>query len=134
MNNKKLPLLKNYSSRKEWENACWQKISESKDLLNSLATNYERHNLVMRAVAIEEIFSGKTYREISKDLFISQQTISGIKKALKEKSYRSYQERSKTERKKKVYSSKLEKKPKSGRAGEIGFYRRTKYGKVWIPL
>jgi len=129
-----LPKINNYSFRKEWETDCWKKILGSKDLMGLIITADERHDLVLRAAAIGEIYSGKTYREISKNLFISQQTISGIKKALKEKNYRSYRDRSRTERKKKIYSSGPKQKIKSGHIGEIGFYRRTKYGKVWIPL
>ena len=46
-----LPLIKNYSSRKEWEVACWEEIMNSKVLLKLLVTQHERHNLVMRASA-----------------------------------------------------------------------------------
>ncbi len=124
-----MPPVSNYSSRREWENACWRKISESGDLLQILTTSHERHDLVMRAATIDSIKSGKSYRETSKELQISLQTISGVKKAINEKGYRSYLERSKTERKKKSYSSNSSRKKKE----PYRHYRRTKYGKVYTP-
>jgi len=129
-----LPSLKNYASRKDWEIVCWDKILSSKNLLNSLITFNERHNIILRAAAVKEILFGKTYKEIGEELLLSPQTISEIKKALKGSNYQSYRERGKTERKKKVYSPGPKRKPKFEHAGEMGFYRRTKYGKVWIPM
>jgi len=66
----------------------------------------------MRAAAIDLIQSGKSYRQISEKLWLSSQTISCLKKALAENGYKSYQERSKTERKKKNYSPKNKNKKK----------------------
>jgi len=100
-----IPPIDNYSSRKEWENACWSKIVKSEEILNLFTSSYERHDVVMRVAALKGFISGKSYRQISKDLFLSLQTISSIKKAIKESHYRSYQERSKTERRKKKYSN-----------------------------
>src|SRR3989344_7123234 len=97
----KVPSLEDYSSRKEWEAACWKKIIESEELLQLLITSHERHDIVMRAAAIDSIASGKSYRKIAEELWLSSQTISGIKKAMDEKAYKSYLERSKGERKKK---------------------------------
>ena len=95
-----IPSVDDYSSRQEWEEASWQKILKSKELLQLLITSHERHNLVMRAAALKGLMSGKTYRQVSKELFLSLQTISGVKKAMVENNYRSYLERSKKERKK----------------------------------
>ena len=124
-----MPKIDNYHSRAEWEDACWQKISVSKDLLELLVTSHERHDLVMRAAAIDAIASGKSYKEIEKELWLSSQTISSIKKALAENNYRSYLERSKKERKKKIYSHSTE----SRRVRPRGTPRRTKYGILYIP-
>jgi len=124
-----LPLIGHYSSRKEWEAVCWRKILKSKDFLESLVTLYERHNLVMRAAVIDGMVSGKKYREIAKELWLSQQTISAIIKSVKENSYRSYRERGKTERKKKVYSFRPKKK-KEYRGRRI----RTKYGPMHVKF
>lgn len=124
-----LPSLNNYSSRKEWEDACWQKILKFKDLLESLTTSNERHNLVMRAAVMEAINSGKKYREMAEELYLSPQTISAIKKALKENNYRSYRERGKTERKKKIYSDWSKPKKKKYRGRPV----RTKYGTIYLP-
>lgn len=125
-----MPEIRNYNSRAEWETACWRKISASKDLLDSFITSYERHNLIMRAAAVDAIASGKSYKQIGNELWLSPQTISGIKKALAENNYyRSYLNRSKKERKKRVYSHTA----KSGQSRPRGTPRRTKYGTLYIP-
>lgn len=129
-----LPSLKNYASREDWEVACWKKISASRKSLSALITFSERHNIVLRAAAANMFYLGKTYKEIGAELLVSPQTISEAKRILKGSNYRSYRERGKTERKNKVYSSGPKQKSKSEHVGDIGFYRRTKYGKVWMPL
>ena len=134
MNRKELtviPPIHNYSSRQEWEAVCWQKILKSKELLQLLVTSHERHNLVRRAAALDRLISGKSYRKIGNELWLSPQTISGIKKAINERAYHSYLERSQKERKKRKYSSdpistKL-------RAMPRGRPRRTKYGTIYMP-
>ena len=123
-----MPLINNYPSRNEWEAACWEKILKSKDLLRLLITAHERYDLVMRAAAIDSLFSGKSYKQIEEELWLSPQTVSGIKKAVREKNYKSYLERSKKERKKKIYSSDI----KPRRSRPIGIPRRTKYGTLYI--
>jgi len=124
-----MPSIGDYRSREEWEVACWQKILESKEILNMFITSYERHNLVMRVAVLSDLASGKSYLEIGRELFISPQTISGIKKTVGEKTYRSYLNRSKNERKKKEYSRDISvSKPK-----RRGWPRRTKYGTVYLP-
>lgn len=125
-----LPSIGKYSSRKEWEDACWHKILKSDELLQLLVTSHERHDLVTRAVALKNIVSGKSYREIGKEFWVSSQTISGLKKALNKKIYRSYQERSKTERKKREYSvwrTTAVKQKYKGRP------HRTKFGTIYVP-
>ncbi len=131
-NIKNLPLLKNYPSRKEWEAACWRQISKSEQLLNLSTTSEERHDLVMRIAAISGLISGKSYRKISEEFFISTQTVRSAKKALEDRNYRSYSERGKTQRKKKVYSSGP--KQKSNHKWREGKWaHRTKYGTVYMP-
>lgn len=124
-----LPLISDYSSRVEWENASWQKILSSKELLELLITASERHDLVMRAAALNRLIAGKNYKQIGDELWLSPQTISNIKKILREKSYQSYSERSKKERKKKKYSSDS----KSSKSKLGGMPRRTKYGTIYMP-
>ena len=122
-----LPAQKDYASRVAWETACWNTVLQSERLLNALVTPYERRNIIMRAIAINLINSGTGLRQISRDLGISRQTISAVKKAINEAGYVSYWERSKTDRKKKLYSSFRSQKNPYRR------YRRTKYGKVSVP-
>lgn len=123
------PQISDYSSRLEWESIYWQKILKSKELLQLLITSHERHGLVMRAAALDRLIAGRSYRQIGAELWLSPQTISGIKKALKEKSYRSYLERSKKERKKKKYSSS----PTPFKSRPYGRPHRTKYGAIYLP-
>jgi len=124
-----MPPVGNYSSRAEWEAACWRNLRESKELLGTLTTSRERRNLVLRAAAMDRLITGKSYRQIGKELWLSPQTISGIKKAMRENGYRSYLERSKKERKKKNYGSV----PKSLRTRSRGRTIRTKYGTMRVP-
>ncbi len=100
----RIPAISHYSSRKEWERAVWKMIVRSPEALDAFTAPYERHSLVMRAAVVDRIHSGRSYREISRELWSSLQTIGSIKRALDGKNYRSYRERGKTERKKRVYS------------------------------
>ena len=125
-----LPSVDGYPSRKEWEEACWRKILKSKRLLKLLITSHERNNLVMRAAVANGLAHGESYKQIAEDLFVSPQTISVIRKAIIENGYKSYSERSKKERKKKVYTVSRNKiKPKHS-----GKFRHTKYGKIYLPF
>ena len=127
-----LPPLSHYASRKEWEHACWQKILNSetlKDILGIAVTSYERHNLIIRVAAIGSIISGKKSGEIAKELWLSPQTISSIKKSISGTNYRSYRETGKTARKKKVYSRDTFSMRKRHRGRPV----RTKYGTVYLP-
>jgi len=124
-----LPPMSRHPSRKEWENACWRKILKSEELLGLLVTPYERRNLVMRAAVIERIHAGKGYRQIAEELWLSPQTISSIKKAVGKNSYRSYRERSKTERKQRVYSRNTSQTKRKPRGRPV----RTKYGIIHLP-
>jgi len=94
-----------------------------------LITSHERHNLVMRAAALKGLTSGKSQRQISKEFFLSLQTISAVKKAMAENNYRSYLERSKKEREKKKYSIG----PASAKPRRRGRPHRTKYGTIYLP-
>jgi len=121
-----LPPKDRYPSHGEWEKACWKKIIKSEKFLETLVTSYERHNITMRAAVMDLVNSGKSFRQIARDLQISTQTVNSIKKAVRD-SYKSYRERGKTERKKKIYSRDPSKKK------PYRHYRRTKYGKVYLP-
>ena len=124
-----IPSLNDYSSRKEWEEVYWRRIVGSQKLLDLLVTPPERHDLVMRAAAIEGLTSGKSYRQISREFFVSLQTISGAKKAVAENNYRSYAERGKKERKKREYSAG----PACSKSKRRGRPVRTKYGTIHVP-
>ena len=125
-----LPSRNRYSSYKEWEVVCWQEILKSGGNLESLVTDNERHNIVVRAAVMNLINSGKKFRQIGRELQISLQTVNSIKKAFLGNGYKSYRERGKTERKKKVFNQNSSRKKKE----PYRPYRRTKYRKVHIPI
>lgn len=125
-----LPSKNRYPSRQEWEGACWKKILKSEKLLDLFVTPYERYNIVLRAATMELLNSGRGTRPITRELQISRQTVSSVKKTVKGMGYKSYRERGKTERKKKVYSHHLS---QNKNRSYGGYYRRTKYGKVYMP-
>ena len=85
--------------------------------------------MITRAAAMEGLAAGKSYRKIGEELWLSPQTISGIKKSLNEKAYRSYLERSKKERKKRIYGSGTKPLPSRPSGRRV----RTKYGVLYIP-
>ncbi|MBI3589742.1 MAG: response regulator transcription factor [Candidatus Liptonbacteria bacterium] len=123
-----LPVLNRFSSRKEWEEACWKAVSKSEKLLSVVTTSYERHNIVLRALAIEYMNSGKKYRQIAEELYLSPQTVSSIKKVLDGRLYQSYRERGKLDRRPKIYSPNLTQKKRK----PLGRSIRTKYGTIRI--
>jgi uncharacterized protein YerC len=84
-----------YPSRKKWEDACWKNIVKSEALLCLLVTPNEKRDFVMRAAILQGLVYGKSYRQIGKELWVSPQTVSGIKKAIEEKGYKSHLERKK---------------------------------------
>ena len=100
-----VPAVNNYSSRTVWEAASWEKVLGSKKLLQLLITPYERRAIVLRAAAIERLATGASYRQIGEELWLSPQTISGIKKSLVGEGYRSYADLSRGKRKKKQSDS-----------------------------
>ena len=122
-----IPAVSAYSSRKEWETACWQRLLGSRGWLN-LITPYERHNIIMRAAVAHRLSEQTSYKDIGRELWLSSQTISAIKKGIGEKRYRSYADRGTTERKKKVYSMSRSVRPHR----KIRTPRRTKYGTVYL--
>lgn len=118
------------------ENKFWKKIVENPNVLKSLLASNERLNLISRLAVIELMASGKSHREISRELDVSRQTISSIKKSLETKEYKSYRQRGKTERKKKVFSP-IPKKPLSKDFVKYLEGKRavkTKYGTIYTKF
>jgi len=125
----KLPPLNQFQSRGEWEGACWKIVSKSNTYLSLLTTAYDRRNIIIRAAALEQLSSGKSYKQITDELWLSPQTISSIKKICSENIYKSYWERSKSERKRKAYSTNSAQQKRKPKGRPV----RTKYGTVHIP-
>lgn len=122
-----IPPVSAYSSRKDWEEGCWHKLLSSRGWPN-LITPYERHNIVMRAAVAHRLRAGISYTDIGRELWLSPQTISAIKKGIRENRYRSYADRGVTERKKKTYTAYRSPRPPR----KIGMPRKTKYGTVYL--
>lgn len=104
----KIPLIKEFETQKQWERVAWKifirqlsptTTTHTGALLELLLTPHERHRILRRAAAIDRLRRGKSYRSITAELSVMPQTISAIKRALREKKYIAYSERSKTERK-----------------------------------
>jgi Trp operon repressor len=103
-----IPSVHSFSSRKAWEEAAWNALvihiagrkrsTVAKRLLHIILTPAERNHLLRRAAALTRMEAGISYRDIGKELWLTNQTISAVKKALHEHSYRSYNERGKKER------------------------------------
>ncbi len=128
-----LPNIKLFATRKEWEEACWQKIVDSPEIIGLLAAASERHNLVLRVAAMNELLVGKSYREIGDSLWLSPQTISGIKKILDGEKYKSYTERFRLEGRKDKYSSGTIQAAGVSAKKRIGRIQKTKYGTLHHP-
>lgn len=111
-----------------FEKEFWQNSEKNRGFLESLLTPNEKYNLILRFAVKKMVGAKKSYNQIAEELFISPQTISSIKKSLKANRYKSYRECSKTERKKKIYSSigPPRKRRPAGRAV------RTKYGTIYL--
>ena len=92
--------LDNFSSRQKWKDYLWQeltrKFSELKSVrqteifLNKLLTKKEKDVLIKRLMIMVLIQKGKSYSEMSEMLWLSPNTISAIKKGLKNSEYKSY--------------------------------------------
>ena len=130
----KFPPIKSTSSKKEWQKSVWKLLIANLDrsVLDALLTESEKKNISIRAVAMERIATGASYTDIGKELWLSPQTISAIKKGVLEKQYASYRIRSKTTRRKRQYHSKgaLAAPRPQHRAGRRV---RTKYGSIRMP-
>jgi DNA invertase Pin-like site-specific DNA recombinase len=94
-----LPLLTDFPSRAHWEAAVWEILTDRLTSLNSgeemrkalrflLSTN-EQRRVLYRSLAASRFASGIGPREISRELWLTRQTISAIKKSLLEKTYQS---------------------------------------------
>lgn len=86
-----IPPVRAYPSRKAWEEACWRKIAGTNNFIARFATAHERHVWVIRAAIVDRLHTGRSYKQISEELWISPQTVSEIKKAMQNKNeYGSY--------------------------------------------
>lgn len=113
---KKIKLLDNFSSRQKWKDYLWKelikKFSELKSenqleiFLNKLLTKKEKDILIKRLMIMVLIQKGKSYKEISEMLWLSPNTVSAIKKGLKNFEYKSYFEILKDKKNNKIIDKK----------------------------
>ena len=130
----KFPPINSASSRKEWQKNIWKLLLANLDtsVLNALLTESEKKNITMRAAAIERIMTGASYADIGKELWLSPQTISAIKKGVLEKQYTSHRIRSKATGKKKERGRDTN--PKTLKyKHRTGHRIKTKYGSIRMP-
>lgn len=126
-----IPSPSDFSSNQEWENACWEKISNQPEVFGFLLTPAERRKIIKRLAVIKELQAGKSYRTIGVELNLSLQTIHNIKKIMNDEgiyySYFSRVRKIKQKEKEQLLNTRKIKiaRPEVGRR-----YRRTKFGKV----
>lgn len=108
--------ISNFSSRKALEKYLWLRFLASaekskspksfRSILEILLTSAEKKDVAKRLAALTLLKEGKSYKEISRILWISPATISALKKSLMEQSgYRSgryYSEKSNKGKRKKM--------------------------------
>ncbi len=138
-NHIRIPTIKTHKTRSEWTRAMWDILLSHlcslkdkgtlKAFMELIVTPHERATIVRRAAAIQQLKHNVRYVDICRELFIAPQTLTSLKKALTEHQYRSYRERGKTERRKKVYSSSPQKSKKIPTRK-----KRTKYGTISTPF
>ena len=103
-----LPLVTDFPSRRHWEAAVWEILLERlttvtsapelKKILDFLLSPHERHNMVFRALTASRVKSGIGFREIGRELWLSSDTISAIKKSFLESEYKSSRSRGHSKR------------------------------------
>ncbi len=119
----------NKKSRRENERKAWDQFIANlagktkpamKDLLDSVLSEKEKQNIVYRITTINLLEQGKSYRDIGRELWLSSQTISVIKKSfmLKIGDYKSYRSAS---RQKRVYSASMSPKKKQFKSARPKF-------------
>ena len=134
-----LPHPSAFSPRRAWDEAAWNALvarlhrSASpllfKEALTTLMTALERARVVRRAAALSLFLEGLSYRAIGRELWITPDTVSAIKKAAHKRQYTSRWPRTR-----KLQEEKLRKaaeKEWERRNAPTGYYRRTKYGRLW---
>lgn len=94
-----LPLLTDFPTRQQWEAAVWEiltnrlaQVSTGEDvrqILGFLISPTHRRSILYRALTASRLASGIGTREISRELWITRQTIGAIKHSLAERSYQS---------------------------------------------
>lgn len=87
--------MKNISiseNRKYWEERAWKEFLESSknakslnqltEFFDSLLSNSEKKVIMRRLSIFSMLKAGKSYKEISKNLWVSSKTVSAIKKSI----------------------------------------------------
>jgi DNA-binding NarL/FixJ family response regulator len=132
-----LPKSEDFKTRKQWEESAWLELvmwctkSDPKlvhTLLDSITSSSERRHIIKRAIAVDRIHHGASYRDIGEELWLTPQTISSIKKGLVSHTYKSNWERAEAQKKARdlAWVKKRHERP------EPKFYKRTKYGKLQV--
>ena len=132
---KPLPKVKSFATRKEWEAAAWREFvrqcaaldaHELQKVLQLVTSPHERRVMTLRAAVIPHLQSDAKYRDIGRELWVSPQMISAIKKGMLAQGYVSNWGKAKAQRRERVIARvrKYEKRPLPKR------HYKTKYGTV----
>jgi Trp operon repressor len=96
---KDLPLVTDFPTRAHWEAAVWQILLERivtntsnpelEEAFELLISPQERKSIIYRALTGSRIYSGIGTAEISRELWLTRQTIAAIKKSMLQGNFRS---------------------------------------------
>lgn len=131
----RIPQVSDYPDRATWEKDAWlllikqlkfiKSFSELISILAVIISPRDQRSILRRAAAIHRIESGVSYSKIGFELWLAPQTIAALRRALAHKTFKSYAEFSKKNRRRKVMAS-LSSKPNRA-SGRI---RKTKFGSI----
>jgi Trp operon repressor len=86
----------NFDTREEWINFVWKKLLENINnskitgILDSLLSRYEKKMIVNRIIALSLIKKGKSYKQISEELWLSPNTIRSLRIIFQNKLVKDY--------------------------------------------
>ncbi len=96
---KDLPLVTDFPTRAHWEAAVWQILLERivtntsnpelEEAFELLISPQERKAIIYRALTGSRIYSGIGTAEISRELWLTRQTIAAIKKSMLQGNFKS---------------------------------------------
>jgi hypothetical protein len=125
-----LPYRQGRETRNQWEDRVWHellgRLGITAEQVSMVVSPNERKNILYRALAISRLLAEGRPMEISRELWLSRQTIYAIKKGMTDKAYKSSRARG---HKKRVVSWDMFGSESRKEFHPYG-YHKTKYGKI----